>query len=176
MSNDALIDPDTGQSYRAGAGLSARVSANFTRPADVTAYASGDLVANNTVAGSVAPMSFALGRLPTKGGCIRRVILRKSGTGIANASFRVHFYSAAPTVTNGDNGAWISNQAAGYLGSIDVTVDKAFSDGASGTGSPAAGSEVVFSAQTVYALLEARGAYTPANAEVFTLTAEASQA
>jgi hypothetical protein len=31
----------------------ALASASFTRPADTTAYASGDLVANSTTAGSV---------------------------------------------------------------------------------------------------------------------------
>src|SRR5688572_29350805 len=35
-------------------------SATFNRPADTTAYSIGDLVANNTAAGSVTPLSFTV--------------------------------------------------------------------------------------------------------------------
>jgi hypothetical protein len=148
------------------------VSASFTRPADTTAYGSGDLVANSTTAGSVTPMSIALpGRTNAT---VKRVRLVKSGTSATNAAFRVHFYGASPTVANGDNGAWSSSQAATYFGSIDVTV-LAFSDGCAAAGAATAGAEVqivLTSGSTVYCLLEARGAYTPASAEVFTLTVE----
>lgn len=156
-------------------GHAAVVSDNFTRPANTTAYASGDLVADNATAGSVTPMSFEIGRTGTAGGMIRRARLLKSGTGVTNALFRLHLYSASPTVANGDNGAWSSNKAADYLGSIDVSVDKAFTDGAAGNGQPGVGSEINFTDQTVYGLLEARGAYTPASAEVFTVDLEVIQ-
>jgi hypothetical protein len=105
---------------------------------------------------------------------VKRVRLVKSGTSATNAAFRVHFYGASPTVANGDNGAWSSSQAATYFGSIDVTV-LAFSDGCAAAGAATAGAEVqivLTSGSTVYCLLEARGAYTPASAEVFTLTVE----
>ncbi len=152
----------------------------FTRPADVTAYASGDLVANNTVAGSVVALVFSTAaRIGAGNGAVRRARIRKSGTGVANAAFRLHLYTtAAPTVTNGDNGAWLSTGSASYLGSIDITVDKAFSDGAAGQGAPAAGAEINFalaSGQTLWGLLEARGAYTPANAETFSVSLEVDQ-
>ena len=142
------------------------VSARFTRPADTTAYASGDLVANSTTAGSVAAMQFNVG-----GGVyqIRRVRIYKSGTGVTNASFRAHLYGASPTAANGDNSAWSTSKAADYFGSVDVTVDKAFTDGAGGN----ATCEInCASPGTLYALLEARGAYTPASAEVFNLVLE----
>ena len=142
------------------------VSAKFTRPSDTTAYASGDLVANSTTAGSVAAMQLAVAPGPRQ---IRRVRLLKSGTGTTNAAFRAHLYGAAPTAANGDNSAWSTSQAAAYFGSVDVTVDKAFTDGAAGQ---ATGEINVNVAGIVYALLEARGAYTPASAEVFTLSIE----
>lgn len=164
--------------------LIASKSASFTRPADTTAYASGDLVANSTTAASVTPLSWSL---PVQSlnaiNFIRRVRLKKSGNSLTNASFRVHFYTTDPTASapsNGDNGAWATVEA-GYLGSVDVTIDKAFIDNsgpAVGIGVPNAGSEINFNAtggtdkQTVYALVEARGAYTPASAEVFTVTPE----
>lgn len=149
-------------------------SASFTRPADTTAYASGDLVANSTTAGSVAPLSFD--GIWSNRFSIKRVRLTKSGTTATNGQFRVHFYGASPTCANGDNGAWSTDQAAKYYGSIDVTV-AAFTDGCAGVGAATAGAELnvqlpTANGHTVYALLEARAAYTPANAEVFTLVPE----
>lgn len=159
-------------------GRIATPSANFTRPSDTTAYASGDLVANSTTAGSVTPLSWTAARVAAGSFMVRRVRLRKSGTSTANASFRVHLYSASPTPANGDNGAWSTDGVANYLGSVDVTVDKAFTDGAQGIGTPGAGSEIsvaLASGQTIYGLVEARAGYTPASAEVFTVVLECLQ-
>lgn len=159
----------------------ARISASFTRPGDTNAYAAGDLVANNTVANSVTPMQFALSRATGKGGVIRRVRLRKNGVSITNANFRLHLYSTSPVQTGaagagtGDNAAWSTDQAATYVGSMDVSCDRAFTDGAGGNGTPNVGSEIIFTADTYYGLMEARGAYTPANAEVFTVLLEVIQ-
>lgn len=158
-------------------GSTVRITATFARPADTTAYASGDLVANSTTAGSVSALTFTnIGRIAGAGGMIRRARVKKSGGNITNASFRLHLYSATPaTITNGDNGVWLTDGAANYLGSIDVTCDKAFSDGAAGNGVPAVGSEINFTSQTIYGLIEARGAYTPANAETFDVSLEVIQ-
>lgn len=150
--------------------------ATFTRPADTTAYASGDLVANSTTAGSVVPLTFNLGNtFPQNQFRLTRVRIYKTGTSAANASFRLHLYEASPTVTNGDNGAWLSNKFSGWLGNVDVTSMLAFSDGCAGTGSAVAGSELLVRATTsgpLYGLLEARAAYTPASAEAFTVVLE----
>lgn len=141
----------------------------ITRPSDTTAYASGDLVANSTSNSSVAPISFASVVL-AEGGCVRieRVRLFKSSTGTTNASFRLHLYSATPsTIANGDNGAYLTARA-NYVGALDVTIDRAFSDGAHGAGISLTGSPMtltIASGTTLYGLLEARGAYTPASAE-----------
>ena len=145
-------------------------SASFTRPADITAYASGDLVANSTTAGSVVPMTFAV-RNENFGSVVRRVRIRKTSTSVTGSAFRVHLYGTLPTVTNGDNGAWVSILA-GYIGSFDVTIDKAFSDGSAGAGVANNGVDVNLSAGTVYALVEARGVYTPTSAEVITVELE----
>ncbi len=157
------------------AGLSQRVSATVTRPADTTAYASGDLVANSTTAGSVTPMQFTVAQWAGGTGMIRRARIRKTGTSITNASFRLHLYNVSPTPANGDNGAFSTNQAANYVGALDVTMTQAFTDGASGNGVPLVGSEINFdlpSGTVLFGLLEARGAYTPASAEVFTVELE----
>lgn len=155
----------------------ANPSSAFTRPNDTTAYASGDLVANSTVAGSVTPLSWLVTPTNTKGPLfIRRVRLKKSTAVTANAQFRVHLYETAPTVTNGDNGAWLSTVSS-YLGSFDVSADKVFSDASEGSGVPQSGtgSEIGVPGgtdKTIYGLLEARAAYTPGAQEVFTIYLE----
>jgi hypothetical protein len=159
-------------------------SANFTRPADTTAYASGDLVANSTTAGSVLPLSFTAAR-QGHSGIVRRARLKKSGLTVTNASFRLHLYAADPSlasgIANGDNGAWSTNHSS-YLGSFDLDLSgsngRVFRDSAQVIGVPAVGSEIGFklaSGLVLYGLLEARAAYTPASAEVFTVELEVHQ-
>lgn len=152
------------------------IEATFVRPADTTAYASGDLVANSTTAGSVTALSLGVARVAAGSFSITRVRLRKSSTGVTNASFRIHFYTAAPTATNGDNGAWLTTGAAGYRGSLDVVMDRAFSDGAAGLTAPPTELDIRLASGTaIFALIEARAAYTPASGETFGLMVEAVQ-
>lgn len=150
----------------------------FTRPANTTAYASGQLVANSTTAGSVVPITITGASRATAGtGMIRRVRLSKSSTGLTNAQFRVHVYRDLPTVTNGDGGAWLTTHST-YIGCFDVTMDKAFTDAAKGTGAPCVGSEINFDTSgsaNLYSLIEARAAYTPVSAETFTAAFEILQ-
>jgi hypothetical protein len=160
-------------------GAIANPSANFTRPNDTTAYASGDLVANSTTAGSVSAMTFTVARVSSGSVMLRRCRFQKSGTSVNNASFRVHLFASAPgTVTNGDNGAFSVSGAADYLGAFDVTVDRAFTDGALGFGNPVVGFEIgikLSSGTTIRGLIEARAAYTPVAQEVFTVGFDAYQ-
>lgn len=154
----------------------ANPSASFTRPADTTAYASGDLVANSTTAGSVVPMSFTAARVSAGGFRVRRARIKKSDATLTNAQFRLHLYGADPSastgITNGDGAAWLTKHA-NYIGSIDITVDKAFSDSSAGSAAPAATLHVTLaSGQTVWGLLEARAAYVPVSAESFTVALE----
>lgn len=169
-------------SLLARAGLTPLVvtSNTLARPGDTTAYASGDLVANNATAGSVTPFTLTVARITGGLGQVRRMRLKKSGTSVTNAAFYVHLFNVAPTVANGDNGAFSPSGAAGYVGAFSVASMIACSDGAVGVGAPLVGNEATFAAatgsQNLYALIEARAAYTPANAEAFTLTAEVAQA
>lgn len=156
-------------------GIIANPSANFTRPSDTTAYASGDLVANSTTAGSVAPMQFTAARVAEGSFMVRKCRLWKSGTSITNSAFRLHLWTASPTPTNGDNGAFVATGSATYIGALDIPSMIAFSDGAAGNGVPLTGSELsvkLSSGQVIYGLLEARGAYTPGNAESFAVVLE----
>lgn len=150
----------------------------FARPADVIAYAVGDLVANSTVAVSVVPLVFQVGRETKRGAVITKARLRKSGAVITNAAFYLHLYRRSPTVTNGDNGVYLSNEADDYIGAFSIPSMMAFSDGAAGNGGPLEGSSVIhlpIVAENIFGLLEARGAYTPASGETFTAFLEMLQ-
>lgn len=150
-------------------------TASFTRPADTTAYASGDLVVNNVTAGSVVPLSFVndvlVGHV-----FLRRVRIHKSGTSITNASFRLHLFSAAPVFAAGDNAALSVTGVDKYLGAFDVTMSQAYTDGAVGVGVPVTGSEIsveeLQSRTALYGFLEAKGAYIPTSGETFTIRLE----
>lgn len=155
-----------------------RASANFTRPADTTAYASGDLVANNTAAASVVPLSWTAARTVTGLFQVRAALMRKSDAGVTNAQFRLHLFSATPTIaTTGDNGVFAS-VVTGYtthLGFIPITVAQVFAAGSTGRGVPNEGQEILAVAgagRLLYGLLEARAAWTPTSAEVLTVDLE----
>lgn len=157
-------------------------SANFTRPADTTAYASGDLVANSTTAGSVVALSWVVGSPDSRKGFIRKVRMWSSDSDTTNASFRIHFYTANPcstAPTNGDNGAYamaVSDGNSIYIGAVDITFDRTINNSdAYGSGVPGTGAEMNYdlgTGTTLYALIEARAAYTPASGEVFTVVPE----
>jgi len=172
------------------------LAALFTRPADTTAYASGDLVANNTTAGSVVlPQLVGAARVPGYRGWIRRCRILKSTNGVTGADFRVHFFAdGQPLFVNGDNGALALSALApstAYLGSIDVNFTTSpqslitIGSGLQAIGFPASnlghvpvytglGASGVGSAN-LWAAIEARGAYAPGNAETFTIGADIDQ-
>ncbi|MDE4913448.1 hypothetical protein PQI07_22470 [Methylobacterium sp. 092160098-2] len=150
--------------------------APITRPANTTAYAVGQLVANDTVAANVAPIPIAICRASGDVGLLKGLRVEKSSPNITNASFRIHLFRIAPTMTNGDGGVYLpaNGRASAEIGYFDVTMDLAYGDGAKGT---VAISERGYTcpptAANLYALIEARGAYTPVSGEVFNVAFEA---
>lgn len=159
-----------------------RIQATFTRPADTTAYAAGDLVANSTTAGSVIPLSFT-NAVRTAGDCLRieRVRVEKSGASLTNAAFRLHLFESSPTPTVGDNGvfnnagALATNNVLNHAGTFSVIMSWSGSDGAMGIGVPTTGAGATVSptsGTTIFGLLEVTGAYTPASGEVFYVVIE----
>jgi hypothetical protein len=160
-------------------GTTATPTSTFTRPANSTAYASGDIITDSTTTSfSGGVPSFTAARVVSGSFMIRRIRLRKSDAGITNAQFRVHLFSAAPTSLAVDNAAFAAAGVADYLGSFDVTIDRPFTSGAFGAGVPVVGSDVIAklsSGQSVFWLLEARAAYTPVSGETFTLQPEIVQ-
>lgn len=159
-------------------------SQTIIRPSDTTAYASGDLVANSTTAGSVTPFLFT-GALRAIGykSTIRRVGIFTSLALLANGTFRVHFFKAAPTVTGGDNATLdVASNLANHLGWMELVLSAiGTGQGSSGwssevaTAAPAKPSWLGTASQSLWALLEARAAYVPASAQTFRLTADIDQ-
>lgn len=150
-------------------------TSSFTRPNDVTAYAAGDLVANNTAAGSVVPLTFNAGRVFHTGAKVVRASITKTTASVTNASFRLHLFSSSPAVSNGDNAAIVPTLKALYLGALDFTFNLGFADGTVANGIPLTGTEInIFSTgnYALYGLLEARAAYTPGAQEVFSASLE----
>lgn len=153
-------------------------SSTITRPADTTAYASGDLVANSVTDTAVTNLQFTTAaRVSGGSGRVVGAIIQKSGNVITNAAFRLHLWTVAPTYTSAGDNSPLSTvvvaSAKGYLGYVDVTAMTGFSDVAWGTGAvdnTRAQMPFVAVAQILYGFLEARGAYTPASAEVFTVS------
>lgn len=149
----------------------------ITRPADTTAYAAGDIVASSTTAATVnaAPTTAAVAKAVDQEFTLLKCRLRKTGTSLTSAIFRVHCHSAAITVTNGDNGAWLTTESS-YIGSFDVTCEVAFSNAAMGVGVPMRGSSInglpASGTQNIHFTIEARAAYTPVSGEVFTVSFE----
>lgn len=148
-------------------------SNTIARATGTTQYASGDLVANSATAGSVTPFVFRLQYGP--GFVLHKVQLDKSTASVTTAAFRIHLYKDSPTVANGDNVAW-SSTASGYQGFVDIAAPgTAFSNTYSASGVYVNNS--VFAPlylvsdkdKFIYGLIEARGAYTPASEETFTI-------
>lgn len=156
-------------------GNSALITATTTRPNDTNAYAIGDLIANSTAAGLVTPITLMVSRKNDGVVVIPRIRLKKSSISLTSATFRIHFYKSSPTCTNGDNGAWLTTES-NYIGYMDIVMDRVFSDAAIGFGIPAVGGQLIAEpdpgTKNIYALIEARAAYTPVANEVFTVTAE----
>lgn len=162
------------------------LTATFTRPADTTAYAAGDLVANSTTAGLVVPLTFSEAvRVPGEAIRIERARLRKSSAGLTNAQFRVCILRVPPVVSVGDNGVFDNanvmaiSDIAEYVGAFDISMDKAAASGARGVGVPTVGSGITLvpgnGTSAIYALIQATAAYTPASGEAFTLTLEGAR-
>ena len=149
-----------------------QTSANFTRPTDTTAYTSGDLVANSTVAGSVAAMQFTVEVAQGRAMKIVSVKLETDNTDAGDASFRLHLYASDPTATNGDNGVWLTTEST-TIGTITLDALFAYSDEIASVTVPSVDTQMYWRLATgtiLYGLLEARAAYDPANAEVYTVT------
>lgn len=147
-------------------------TATFTRPSNTTQYTAADLVANSGTAGSVVMPSWSFNN---DGIWLREVRLYKSDPDIVTASFRLWLHGdSAVTFTNGDNGALSIATSTLAITSVLATPEFAAADFKSLTGAgdvciATYDEGLVYLPSTTYGFMEARDAYTPGSAEVFTI-------
>jgi hypothetical protein len=159
-----------------------RVQATFTRPADTTAYAAGDVVGPVTTPAMQTLSDCAA----FKGGSGRiiDVMLECNLATITNGSFRIHFFNASHTPA-ADNAALATLHANAdeYQGYCDVVL---VAMGGAGVGRNSGKVEsaepslpihfVCASADDdLFVVIEALAAYTPSSGEVFRLSAVVEQ-
>jgi hypothetical protein len=146
----------------------------LTRPANTTAYAQNDLIAGNVTAGSIVVPSLAWPKRQGAGAKLSRLRLLTNATTGWGKTLTARLWSAAPTYTNGDNGAYaVATGAAGYLGKADFTLSQ-WADGAVDSVVLSPEMRLQLAAALVYwdlQLTDAAGA-TPISGQTFTLTAE----
>jgi len=142
-------------------------SVDFARPANTTAYASGDCVSSSTSAPSQLEFD-SCARLSGGTGWIVGFELWKSTLSSTAVSFRAHFFNTAKTPTNDNDALVIAyTDKEEYLGYCDLQVvgNSGFSTsfGVDNT----IKIPFVSSDTSLWYVLEVRGSYTPGNAETF---------
>ena len=166
------------QRIQVGSLLSA--SYELTRPADTTAYAAGDAIANSTTAWAVVPLQFTVsGEFGATGLIIGARLFTSSAT--AFAATRLWLFNRQPFAAAGyqaDNSALALTYAAmtstgGCMGYVDFATFTARTTSAvSIATSPQ--TELDFTCgptnNVIYGLFEAMSAFTPASAQTFTAT------
>lgn len=151
-------------------------SIEFTRPSDTTPYSIGDVVGPVTT--PAAQLIAGAGTYNKGGGLIRAVRVFKDGATPTNGTFRVWFYSQAPTAV-ADNSPWapLYTQKEYFIGWVDLDTVVGTTGGCVGqrtlTHTP-----LPFKCTTsknLYAVVTALAAYTPASAEKFTISVTVEQ-
>jgi hypothetical protein len=166
-------------------GITGNPTSVLTRPANTTAYTANQLIASSVTAGSVVVPSFNVSGCQlsacAQSSLLRRIkLLTNATTGMGSATFTIEFWSAAPTFTNGDGGAYaVATGAAKWLGSMTITTFTQVGDGAYGIGTPPVGSEISMNLgpgnSQVFWTLDATVGFTPISGQTFTLVAEELQ-
>lgn len=107
------------------------IASTLIRPADTNAYAQNDLIASSVTAGSVIVPNFGKIQGSTLNyeffEIMRGILLTDIVAGFTTAQFHIDLWSAAPTFTNGDNGAYaVATGSQGYLGCLTTEVSSAY--------------------------------------------------
>lgn len=157
-----------------------QVWADFTRPADTTAYAAGDVIANSTSAATVITFPAAAGSGDNTG-TIRSVLLVDGANQATKLNADLFLFNTAPASYGNDNGAFTPTDAemqnlVGVV-SLDGTTAANLKEGdaTSGAGGNVliqqAGLSIPFrcaaGSRKLYGVLVARNSYTPVSGETF---------
>lgn len=154
--------------------------ADFTRPANTTAYASGDVVADSTTAATVLtfPRCASTGG---NGGSIRSAVLIDGAAAATKLSADLFLFDTAPASYGNDNEAFVPTdaemQAAIGVISLDGTAAANIKVGDATVGAGGncivqlTGLDIPFrcvpGSSDLFGVLVARNAYTPVSAETF---------
>ena len=148
----------------------ARARSEITRPADVTAYAAGDVVAG---AGIVAPIRLTgVGRQSGGAGEIVQLAIATNLATITFGTFRVHFFKES-FVLAADNAAFAQLHAnrANYLGYTEPPILAATGGGAATKDDDLRiPFECSSTAPDIFAVIEALAAYVPASGQIISLS------
>ena len=141
----------------------------FTRPADTTAYASGDCVSSSTSAPATQELTSAA-RVSGGSGYITGIVLSKSTASTTAVPFRIWFFNSTRTPTN-DNSALVLayTDKSSLLGYADVNVVGTSGFTCAFGIENAARLPFVSSGTSLWYVLQVLGSYTPGNAETFNL-------
>jgi hypothetical protein len=156
-------------------GKSYRAAVTITRPSNTTAYAAGDVVgiADSGTPANAGSAIITLSSIGPAGGSvlIQSVLLMIGNSTPPASAFRLHLYTESPTAIL-DNAAFdlVAGDVGKYAGYIDLPAPQDFG-GIAVTQSDYAGTLVKLAATstTLYAILEARSAYTPASGTLYDL-------
>jgi len=157
-------------------GVSSRISAAFTRPANTTAYTAGDVVSNDATTTTLLEIP-AIGRRPGATGYITGVILITDLKSIT-PSIKLKFFNASTATVAADNAASKELYADASKVAAGAITMPAMTTPADTTNSTLSKSEdmtlrVPFKcaadSQSLFVLLEAVDAFTPASGQGFTL-------
>ena len=153
-----------------------RVSVEFTRPSDTTAYTAGDVVSNSTSATTLLALANAV-RVNAGSGYIVRASLTTDKKSIT-PRFRIHLFNASDPTVAADNVAHkeLYADAGKRLGYFDLPAMTTATDTTNSDMSRAVDNTLrhaviaAAATRTLQALPEVLDAFTPASGQKFTLT------
>lgn len=153
-------------------GKSVQKSVSFTRPADVTAYAVNDVVANSTSSPTLMEFTGCANANAGQGYIVKARLMTDQKT--CTARFRLAFYHTAPTAIN-DNAAktMLFANKDKLIGRIDLdataTEDATNSTGASVQSTTLLPYVLASGSTSIYCILSTLDAFTPASGQQFYL-------
>lgn len=154
------------------AGRTALAGVNFTRPADVSAYAALDVVSNSTSVGAVLTFTNLARTIGGSGYITKARIITNQSTNTAR--FRLHLFETSPDASSSRNDnvpftQLFANRALA-IGVIDFPAMVTEGAGSDAARSMNADIRLGFSGSAtanIFGILETLDAFTPANAQQF---------
>jgi hypothetical protein len=147
---------------------------SFSRPANTTPYATGNLIANSSATSAIVVPSFPI--LSSGGGVIipRLRVITNASSGWNNVQLSINLWSAAPTYFSGDGLAYsVATGAASWLANFSVILTQLV-DGAVGSGILTAGNGAAIKLRsgTIFYDIHILNSATPISTQTFSVVPE----